>query len=254
MNCPVHGELNADWTSCPFCIRERQRSSTLGGAPPAPSFDTPARSAPPSDAGVTRGAGAAYGRAAGADTTRGGGGSGGGGGWDGDRADVTRGADGWGGAGPRGYGYNDRGVGHTRIIDVPETTRRRIRAWLIEKEGPRPDQVYPVKDDVTWIGRDRRNDIFVDDDTVSSQHAKLWVDDRRVLRVLNVSTSNGTLVNGVRVEAPIELVENDEIKIGTTVLVLKRIDAPLRDGPAVSPQDATLAGPPRPNDTGGGVR
>jgi len=69
--------------------------------------------------------------------------------------------------------------------DDLHTTRRRIRAWLIQKEGPRPDRVYQLKDTVSWIGRDPRSDIFLEDDTVSGQHAKLWVDDDRVLRLLN---------------------------------------------------------------------
>jgi hypothetical protein len=33
----------------------------------------------------------------------------------------------------------------------------------------------------------------------------------------------------------VELQENDEIKLGTTVLVLKRLDAPLPDGQAAQP-------------------
>lgn len=126
----------------------------------------------------------------------------------------------------RGYGRAPANA--TRIIDAPAATRRRVRAWLIQKEGPRPDQIYQVRDDETWIGRDPRNHIFIDDDTISGQHAKLWVDEERVLRLLNVSTSNGASVNGVRVYGPVELQENDEITMGVAVLVLKRIDAPAR--------------------------
>jgi FHA domain len=236
MNCPRHGELNPDWTSCPFCIRERMDPGGGRGAPPAPSFEAMG------GAPATRGAGpAAFGPPpGGAGVTRGAEGAGA---WQSPRqpaSDVTRGAE--------SLGFSGLGSsGKTRIIDAPRTTRR-IRAWLIQKDGPRPDQIYQVKDTDTWIGRDRRNDVFLDEDTVSSQHAKLWVDDKRVLRLLNVSTANGTFVNGVRVEAPVELKENDEIKVGTAVLVLKRIDAPIRDEPAAH-DERTPAMDPRPGST-----
>lgn len=205
MHCSKHGVLPADWASCPYCIRERAAAGVTS-VPPAPmpisDYPSAGHAGSPGDAGVTRGAGA-YPRPIPADTTR----------------------------GAHGYDVNayvSKAPNKTVIIDPPPAARRRIRAWLIQKEGPRPDQVYQLNDDVTWIGREPRSDIFLDEDTVSTHHAKLYVDDDKVLRLLNVSTSNGTLVNGVRVEAPVELAENDEIKVGTVVLVLKRIDGPAR--------------------------
>src|SRR6185312_12685239 len=125
------------------------------------------------NAALTRGA-------AGADATRGNAAGGQRG-----RADVTHGAD------VLGNPNAPFAAGKTRIVDA-QPSPRRIRAWLIEKEGPRPDQLWQLSDGVTWIGRDRRNQICLDDDTVSNQHAKLWVDDDRTLHVLNVSTTNGT--------------------------------------------------------------
>lgn len=234
MRCNIHGDLPSDWQSCPYCLRENIKTGTATGAMPPPAVMPPVGSgqlpptaaiggAPPTRSNrASGGADATHNRPSGADVTHG--------------AQV--------------YGYSPVAGGKTRIIDVPESSRRRIRAWLIQKDGPRPDTIYQIKDDETWIGRDRHNHIYIDDDTISAQHAKLWVDDRRVLRLLNISTSNGTRVNGVKVEAPVELQENDEIKIGTTVLVLKRLDAPLADGqPAQPAPPPTRPGATRSIDT-----
>ncbi len=238
MRCDRHGELIADWTSCPYCIRDKGREAGLTSGPPRP----PALQNWAADA--TRGA-PPNGNAA--QVTRGnfGGGDGGGS----SPANVTRGAV----NDASGFGFG-RGVANvTRIVDPPPLARRKVRAWLIQKDGPRPDQVHPIKDDVTWIGRDPRADIFIDDDSVSGQHAKVWVDGDKTLRLLNVSTSNGTQVNGVRMEAPVELRENDEVRMGKVVLVLKRLDEPPAHGAqtaasaqAAAPQPSSTLDPGQP--------
>lgn len=249
MRCDKHGELIQDWTSCPYCIRDGQRRDPAG-PPRPPSLENWGASPPagggggaPASAtrgnagGIPGGGGGFAGRPAG-DVTRGNFGGGGGGAPAG--AGVTRGA----GADVNGFGRSPANV--TRIVDPPPLARRKVRAWLIQKDGPRPDQVHPVKDDVTWIGRDPRTDIFLDNDSVSSQHVKLWVDDDKRLHLLNVSTSNGTHVNGVRVDAPVELRENDEVRMGTVVLVLKRLDEPPAKGAAAATPMATAAPAPAP--------
>jgi hypothetical protein len=62
------------------------------------------------------------------------------------------------------------------------------------------------------VGRDPRVDIFIDNLGVSGRHARLWWD-RGQFMLADLGSSNGTRVNGRRIDtSPIS--ENDEIQIG----------------------------------------
>lgn len=95
--------------------------------------------------------------------------------------------------------------------------------WLIVKSGARIGQVYPLGD-VTDLGRGAGNDIVIDDERVSEQHARVRVDDEGRFVVWDLASTNGTTVNGQKILAATPVVENDEIKLGQTVLVLKTLD------------------------------
>ena len=114
----------------------------------------------------------------------------------------------------------DRPADETVIL-TPEKEPS-ILAWLIEKEGERPGATYRLNDDVTSIGRLTESDIALDDRSVSREHAKIRVEEEKFM-LYDLVSENGTLVNGERV-ANREIVENDEIKLGTTVLVLKTLE------------------------------
>jgi len=119
------------------------------------------------------------------------------------------------------------GTGSSEARSADETVVLRpekepsILAWLIEKEGRRPGATYRLNDDVTSIGRLGDNDIALDDQAVSREHAKIRMEEEKFM-LYDLVSENGTLVNGERV-ANREIVENDEIAIGETVLVLKKL-------------------------------
>src|SRR5579871_2201666 len=124
MRCNIHGELPPDWQSCPYCLRESISTGRGRGQRPPEPFMPPVGQPPlpptaavPQQAPPTRSN--PYGGGLGAaDATRNRPGG----------ADVTHGAE------VRGYG---RAAANppTRMLDLPESSRRRIRAWLIEKDG-----------------------------------------------------------------------------------------------------------------------
>ncbi len=65
------------------------------------------------------------------------------------------------------------------------------------------------------VGRGHANDIPLDDEFASTQHARLearkdgvWVED--------VGSTNGTVVNGARIDGPRKLAPGDVIRIGDT--------------------------------------
>jgi pSer/pThr/pTyr-binding forkhead associated (FHA) protein len=69
-----------------------------------------------------------------------------------------------------------------------------------------------VGDEVVTVGRSPESDIFLDDVTVSRQHAEIARGDSGY-RIRDVGSLNGTYVNRVRVDA-VDLRNGDEIQIG----------------------------------------
>jgi hypothetical protein len=111
-----------------------------------------------------------------------------------------------------------------RSPDEEDTVAERAEAgllgWLVVKEGLRRGQVYRLHSGIT-IGRDRA-DILVRDAKVSRPHARLTIEDDRFV-VWDFGTENGTYVNGARIRQATPLNENDVIRMGDTVFVLKTL-------------------------------
>jgi hypothetical protein len=195
LTCRVHGTLEPGWTTCPYCQKEAREQTKGGGSDP-----TVRRQGPPKPSSMS---GSATQK-----TVRGGGGSKGGG------ADKTVRRD------PASSG---RGRGRSapteRLRRPPE-----LLAWLIMKEGTRIGQVFPLDAEATEIGRDAGNNIVLDDTKVSGFHAKIKVEEGKKLMVWDLASANGTFVNDEPVTAPVEIKENDAVKLGTTVLVLKTLE------------------------------
>lgn len=83
------------------------------------------------------------------------------------------------------------------------------------------------------IGRSRTAQVQVPDSTVSRQHARLLLGALGEVSVEDLGSSNGTIVNGNRVEGRQKLADGDRILIGDAELRL-RIVAP------VAPSEATV--------------
>jgi hypothetical protein len=79
-------------------------------------------------------------------------------------------------------------------------------------------------DAITTIGRDVNNAIVVDDQFVSAEHAVLTYRGR-TWYVEDLDSTNGTFVNGARVEGVAPLGYGDELQIGQVRL---RLDRPRR--------------------------
>jgi len=72
-----------------------------------------------------------------------------------------------------------------------------------------------------YIGRDPQNDIALDDDYASTRHARLeprrdgvWVSD--------AGSTNGTFLNGVKIEKAKRLSSGDVIRVGSTDLTYEK--------------------------------
>jgi len=88
---------------------------------------------------------------------------------------------------------------------------------LIEKE-PMVGAERRVESGST-IGREGC-DITVSDPDVSRRHAKVAIDDGQ-LSIEDLGSTNGTFVNGERIDQPRRLSDGDEVRIGATVWVVR---------------------------------
>jgi pSer/pThr/pTyr-binding forkhead associated (FHA) protein len=91
---------------------------------------------------------------------------------------------------------------------------------LIVASGPRRGLHWALADGATRVGRDPHDGIFLDDVTVSRHHAEFVVDGD-ALEVHDLGSTNGTYVNGTRLDRA-ELDSGDEVIIGRFHLVVSR--------------------------------
>jgi pSer/pThr/pTyr-binding forkhead associated (FHA) protein len=85
----------------------------------------------------------------------------------------------------------------------------------LEVVGPQSTVLIPFDDDVVRVGRGHSADLRLDEPSVSRRHAIL--EGGAKPRILDDRSSNGTFVNGARVQQA-ALTDGDEIAVGRVVL------------------------------------
>src|SRR5437763_16108083 len=114
---------------------------------------------------------------------------------------------------------------------------------IVIVEGAGAGREFAVAESVT-VGRDPSSAIPIDDPEASRQHASITARGGGAV-VDDLGSTNGTLVNDVRIEGPREIGPGDRIRIGTTVLALQGVAAPAAAaGPEAEAGPATGAAPP----------
>jgi pSer/pThr/pTyr-binding forkhead associated (FHA) protein len=79
-----------------------------------------------------------------------------------------------------------------------------------------PDgKIFKLKGGAT-IGRSPRSDIVLEDDYVSSTHARIFAR-RQFLYLEDLGSTNGTVIDGRRVEGEAQIKPGQEIVIGDTI-------------------------------------
>ena len=72
--------------------------------------------------------------------------------------------------------------------------------------------------DVSTVGRTNGNDLVISGRSVSRRHARLWFENEH-WHIEDVGSSNGTLVNNVRIYQPVTLNDGDVINFGDEVVI-----------------------------------
>lgn len=100
-----------------------------------------------------------------------------------------------------------------------------LMGWLIVKKSGvfRRGYIERILPDMIF-GRDlKKVDVLVDDEGVSSLHARIQVEEEQfVLR--DLGSTYGTWVNDEQIDAATTLKQDDEIKMGDTIFVLKTLE------------------------------
>ena len=87
-------------------------------------------------------------------------------------------------------------------------------------EGDKKGQSLDLSDEVI-IGRAEKCHLVLEDSYVSQMHARIFSRDGAVL-VEDLGSTNGTYVNRRRITSPTELQRGDRVKIGKTVLEMRK--------------------------------
>jgi hypothetical protein len=94
---------------------------------------------------------------------------------------------------------------------------RPIRCRLLLRNGPLAGQGFTLHQDMTTIGRTAGNDLILPDPTVSRYHARLAFHNGQWF-LEDLKSSNGTFVNGVRINRPAPLMDGDELRMGDELM------------------------------------
>jgi predicted component of type VI protein secretion system len=95
---------------------------------------------------------------------------------------------------------------------------------LTIRQGPKPNQVFDLDQDVLSLGREAGNDLVVEDPQISRRHARLTRQGHSYL-LEDLGSTNGTFVNGSRVSTPVLLANGDLIGLADTVVLAVQIPA-----------------------------
>jgi pSer/pThr/pTyr-binding forkhead associated (FHA) protein len=94
-------------------------------------------------------------------------------------------------------------------------------AWLVAERGGglEADQRFDLIGGLS-IGRSKDSDVQIEDRYASSLHARVFERGNRFL-VEDMSSTNGTLLNGATLVGEAELIDGDTVQIGDTVFRLE---------------------------------
>ena len=93
------------------------------------------------------------------------------------------------------------------------------RGKLIVRDGPARGQIYPLIEDLTYIGRSQENQVAIPDKTVSKRHASIKIADRTYI-IEDLQSVAGVYVNGQKV-VKAHLKDGDSIRLGSTEMQFK---------------------------------
>lgn len=102
------------------------------------------------------------------------------------------------------------------VVDLTMPVGRRLSLAILD--GPDAGSVYRIEKPRVTIGRSNA-DLTLNDSEASRHHAAIEVRDATI-KLLDLGSTNGTLLNGAKVLEPTELSDKAEFQVGATTLML----------------------------------
>ncbi len=101
------------------------------------------------------------------------------------------------------------------------------RFQLTMRSGPVPGKTFLLESEETTVGRDLSNDIPISDPEVSRRHARFFIQNDNAF-VEDLGSTNGTFLNGERIDSPQQLRKGDVITFGESVVMAydKQVEEP----------------------------
>jgi pSer/pThr/pTyr-binding forkhead associated (FHA) protein len=99
-------------------------------------------------------------------------------------------------------------------------SKRAARRVVIIEGNSHKGKSFELGDELV-IGRSEKCHLVLDDTYVSQIHARIFAKDYTFM-LEDLGSTNGTYLNRRRISAPTELQKGDQIKIGKTVMELRR--------------------------------
>jgi len=90
------------------------------------------------------------------------------------------------------------------------------------------------------LGRHSSSALVLADKEVSRHHALINVQGKSEHWLVDLGSSNGTLLNGRRVKHPVGLKDGDRLKIGSSLLIFRKMESPI--DPRYSPETSATSG------------
>jgi two-component system, cell cycle response regulator len=93
-------------------------------------------------------------------------------------------------------------------------------AYMLIVSGGIPGTMVRLSEQGTTLGRAGESSFQISDATVSRDHAFVVIDERGSVQLRDKGSTNGTFVNGKRIQAhrPVELTDGDRVQLGTNIV------------------------------------
>lgn len=111
---------------------------------------------------------------------------------------------------------------------------------LVVVRGRSATKALKLVEGVTTVGRQQDCQLRISSSQVSRRHCQLYEKDGQLL-VMDLGSSNGTFINGKKIEMQMALKPGDVLALGSVKLRVEKIGAAAPAGAAAKPGDTAIA-------------